>query len=407
MKKLFGSIALTIVAVVMVASGAMAYQATLNVTGERMQSTNATVGTVQAAYYNPAGLVTLAEGFYIDLGNRILGLNKTAETDGGIESESETWTFLLPNAAFVWRVGNGALFVNFGIFDGGAGGSWDDADSMTVLSGNSVLLSSIEGTSYTYGVTLGGSAKLNDMLSFSGAVRYLQYSSVTEYEGAGVTGLGLPESTTSSAYGWQGVFGIMLTPMQGLNVTVQYTTETVLTGKKESELANGMDITTSSVTEWKPNMLQFGIGYEVAQGVEIQLSYNLTLDGESFFAYNERSGGKYDDPSHMIGIGAQYRLMDLLAFSFGMSYHIDGTAPSNGRGDPTNPQLDKLAIGAGVVITPMQNLNIEASISYSFYFEDEGRYTLQMSGMSIPLGNRTTNQNALVFGLGVSYGLSM
>lgn len=402
MKKFFRSIALSTIALAVIAGNAMAYQITLDVSGERTQSRNATQGNVKAAYYNPAGLVNLTEGIHVDLGNRFLYLKTTTELASGLESESETWTTLLPNAALVWRTGNGALFLTFDIREGGAGGLWEDADSINVLGSlstpafNSTTLSMIEGTTYTFGVTLGGAARLSNMLAISGGVRYLSQTKYQYFEGLLVSNGAAAEFKNTSAYGWQGIAGVMLTPMEGLNLTLQFTTETLKTGETISTTRAGVD-TYASYTSWSPAMIAFGAGYTVAPGVEVQLSYNYTLEGSlsygGVYKYDRANGN-----GHVFGVGAEYKIMDLLTASFGISYHDDRTHPNNNN-DPSDPGFDKFVIGFGAIVTPMQNLNIDFGFSYQIFMEAEG----ETAGVVVT----THNRDAYVIGLGVSYGLAL
>ena len=397
MKKFFRTIALSTIALAVIAGNAMAYQITLDVSGERTQSRNATQGTTKAAYYNPSGLVNLPEGIHVDLGNRILNLVTTVENTAGQEAISNTWTLMLPNAAAVWRVGAGALFLTFDIREGGAGGSWiDDLEAVNVLNGTvgNTNITGAEGTTYTYGISFGGAARLNNMLAFTGGVRLLQQNKYNYYEGNFVNFGAIAEYKNTSAYGWQGFLGFMVTPMEGLNITFNYVSETLKTGETASRFRNG-STTYASYTSWSPNMIALGVGYTVAPGVEIQLSYNLTLEGSMSY------GGvyKYDrdnGPASVFGLGAEYKLMDLLSVSFGLSYHDDRTHEVRNN-DPTDPSMDKVVLGAGVVITPMPGLSIDLGMSYHMYLES----TYTTGGVDV----FTYNRNAFVMGFAVSYGI--
>jgi long-chain fatty acid transport protein len=410
MKKFFRSIALSTIAIAVIVGNAMAYQLTLDVSGERTQSRNATQGSIKAAYYNPAGLVNLPEGFHVDLGNRILYLKTTTEVSPvGLESESETWTTLLPNAAVAWRIGGGALFLTFDIREGGAGGFWNDVASMNLLgyalnpagfgmtAGTNSLLTLVELSTYTYGVTLGGAFRLADWLAVSGGIRYLQKNSSGYFEGLAVAGGLLYNRLERSAYGYQGILGAMITPMQGLNIALNFTSMTVKTGKTEKEMVTGFDLAAEAVEDWSPAMLAFGVGYTVAQGVEVQLSYNCTFNGESSYAQTFRFD-RNNDADHAFGLGTEYKLMDLLTVSFGLSYHITGTSESQNI-DPTDPSFDKMVIGAGAVISPMEGLQIDLGLSYQIFFEADGTNNAMAPAVM------THNRDAFVMGLGIAYSL--
>ena len=397
MKKLFRSIALSTIALAVIAGNAMAYQITLDVSGERTQSRNATQGNVKAAYYNPAGLVNLPEGIHVDVGNRILYSKTTVENAAGKEAVSETWTTLLPNAAAVWRVGSGALFITFDICEAGGGGSWlNDPEAMGVLKPATPGLTGSEGTAYTFGTTLGGAARLNNMLAIYGGVRYLQETRYTVYEGPSVNNATLAEFENTSAYGWQGVAGIMITPMESINITFHYVSETLKTGEKQSKFRNATE-TFEPYTSWSPNVIAVGLGYTVTPGVEIQISYNYTIEGSMSYGgqtkYESGNGG-----TSVYGLGAEYKVMDMLTVSFGMSYLDDSSHPTK-MSDPTDPTFDTVIFGAGVVVTPMPGLNIDLGMSYHIFWESN----YEVAGADF----YTYNRDAFVMGIGVSYAVSL
>jgi hypothetical protein len=240
MKKFLVVLGVCLFAFAFVAGDLLAYQEALNISGHRTQSRNAST-TIDAAYYNPVGLVKMQDGLYVDLGNRILGLTTETEVAGsplGLngESSSETITFLLPNAAVSYKSGKGAIFYAFDIREGGAGGFWDDADSMEVIGAPLAVsllgvapgpglvaavatLDEIEMSTYTFGHTFGGAFELNDMVSFAGGLRWFKkISDVTVKYNTGA-------DDTEVHFSWEGYAGFvgaLITPMQGLNVSLQF-----------------------------------------------------------------------------------------------------------------------------------------------------------------------------------------
>lgn len=447
MKKFFGSIALSTIALVVIAGNAMAYQYTLDTSGERTQSRAALAGNVKAAYYNPAGLVNLKDGVHVDLGTRMVFVNKTTDFENfdaatnaaiqinGKSLESSTVSYAVPNAAVVFKSGSGALYATLDIREGGGGGHWELEDSdglrgavaaivlgggngnigalnnLQVVQNFQTYLDDLEFSSYTFGITFGGAFRLNEMIAVSGGVRYLhQIKSLDAGYNSGVSSA-MPDSATMWASGWQGVMGIMFTPMAGLNIAINYMTETYKMGEWEVKNRDGSTYTTTdlldtdalSSNDWSPAMLTFGVGYEVAQGVGIMLSYNLTLDGE-WIIDGTAKYKRANDASHVIGLGTEYKLMDMVAVSFGMSYRITATSSAQNN-DYTDPGFNALVFGVGAVITPMQNLDIDLAFSYVYCFESEfnGRSATNPTALT----QMTHNQNAIFIGLGVSYGLEM
>lgn len=391
MKKFLVVLGVCLFAFAFVAGDLLAYQEALNISGHRTQSRNAASGTIDAAYYNPAGLVDMKEGLYIDLGNRVLGL--TTESDmtalGAAESESSTITYLLPNAALVYRAGAGAVFYTMDIREGGAGGTWDDADGITNIQGT-LIAAGIPGaavvgmtewvaTTYTFGHTLGGTFAINDMFTFAGGMRY--FKKIQDIE---ITGSALDGEYHSSWEGYTGFVGIMAKPIKELNISVQYQGKSAKYGKNSFPTQEG-DLSIS------PSILLLGVSYKVMPELEVMFSYN-----REFTAEEEKPAGEFwfddkDTDKQVFGLGAEYRVNEMILASAGVSYKLTGTADEN-NSDMFDPAFDEIDFGLGAVITVMPGLNIEAGAAYNLYMESENA-----------TGTIIHNRSAWVVGLGVSY----
>ena len=398
MKRFFTILAI-VCAFAMVASSAFAYQEAFSTSAHRTQSRNAVVGSVDAAYYNPAGLTKLEDGLYVDVGNRVLGLTTTTEMESvNAESESVTTTFLLPNAAVAYKTGKSSLFLAMDIREGGAGGYWDDDDSKKVITASGLItaydlangeaiIDSIDATTYTFGYTAGGAFELNDMIAVAGGLRYLKKINdkdvkFTDYGKA----LGQEDVESHASWdGYQGFIGILVTPMDGLNVTAQYLGRSV-------KLANTEDAYNDSEASVSPSMLLLGVGYKVMPELEVMFSYNQEFTG----AWDK--GWDMDFPNEdgnidkkVFGFGAEYTVMPGLIASAGLSYKMTGTADRNNT-DPSDPSFDEVDLGAGAKYTVMPGLDVEGAVAYNYYMEAEDKDETQVH-----------NRSAWVLGLGVTY----
>jgi hypothetical protein len=404
MKRFIRIMAVSVFAVAVFAANAMAWQITQDISAERTQSRNATEGQVSAAYYNPAGLTNLEEGIYIDIGNRMLALKKTTGAAwASMESNSDTFAPLLPNLALIWRGGNGALYFTTTIVGGGAGGSWEHDDLLTIGSNTTLTLGSffdsLDGTTFTIGYTMGGAGRINDMIAVSGGVRLLQRMATANYSGANVANAGNAETIEESGYGVQGVFGIMITPMEGLNIAVNVYTESYIKITETSTFVNDWQ-TYSDESVLEPMMIAIGIGYDVTDQLNIQISYNFTAEGDE----SHDGGATYphyqdgDNNSHKIGFGAEFQVMDMLLVSLGIAYETTGNRgyENNGISNFNNPGLDKMVYGIGAVITPIENISLDLGFAYHQYLEGEMQYR------DVAASKVTHNQTAVVFGFGVS-----
>ncbi|TFH38741.1 MAG: hypothetical protein E4G96_10050, partial [Chrysiogenales bacterium] len=218
----------------------------------RTQSRAAASGSVDAAYFNPAGLVGLRDGFYIDAGYRLMA--KTAAWDmaytGGVD-EAGSW--FIPNFAAVYKAGKGALFISLFMPEGiefieyrkPAGGmplisyfALDlDRIQMETLrnAGLTTTLGSLElpminyVKAYGYWLKgrLGGSFSLHESIAFTGGI------SCGYYEGsrsAGVARLGTVDRIDRNALGWSGFAGLMLGPPKKSVLSIIYTTRLIARG---------------------------------------------------------------------------------------------------------------------------------------------------------------------------------
>jgi long-subunit fatty acid transport protein len=170
----------------------------------RMLSRNASTD-LDAVYFNPAGLTQLKNGFYFGLHNQTITQTKTissgfpklkfAEYIGDVKAP------VFPTAFAVYKIDNWAFSAGFG--PNGGGGSADYANGLPsfekqigrlvpALSSLSLMGItppsdynvdiSFEGTSVFWGIQVGATYKINDMISVYGGARYLP--STNTYKGS-------------------------------------------------------------------------------------------------------------------------------------------------------------------------------------------------------------------------------
>jgi len=170
----------------------------------RMLSRNASTD-LDAVYFNPAGLTQLKNGFYFGLHNQTITQTKT------ISSEFPKLKFdeyigdvkapVFPTAFAVYKIDSWAFSAGFG--PNGGGGSADYANGLPsfekqiarlvpTLSSLSLMGItppadygvdiSFEGTSVFWGIQVGATYKINDMVSVYGGARYLP--STNTYKGS-------------------------------------------------------------------------------------------------------------------------------------------------------------------------------------------------------------------------------
>lgn len=169
----------------------------------RMLSRNASTD-LDAVYFNPAGLTQLKNGFYFGLHNQSITQTKTVNSEflylHNAEYIGDVKAPVFPTAFAVYKIDNWAFSAGFGPNGGGGSATFDKglpsfekqiSSMVPSLSGLSALGYpvadygvdiSFKGTSVFWGIQLGATYKINDVLSVYGGARYMP--SVNTYTGS-------------------------------------------------------------------------------------------------------------------------------------------------------------------------------------------------------------------------------
>lgn len=169
----------------------------------RMLSRNASTD-LDAVYFNPAGLTQLKNGFYFGLHNQSITQTKTVNSEfpylHNAEYIGDVKAPVFPTAFAVYKLDNWAFSAGFGPNGGGGSATFDKglpsfekqiSSMVPSLSGLSALGFpvadygadiSFKGTSVFWGIQLGATYKINDVLSVYGGARYMP--SVNTYTGS-------------------------------------------------------------------------------------------------------------------------------------------------------------------------------------------------------------------------------
>ena len=159
----------------------------------RMLSRNASTD-LDAVYFNPAGLSQLKNGFYFALDNQTIIQNRTINSEFSLlnnpEFKGKVNAPVFPTVFAVYKLDKWAFSAGFGPNAGGGSAKYDKG--LPSFEKKIALLAkgfetkytadlSLEGTSVFWGIQLGATYKINDILSVYGGVRYLP--SVNTYKG--------------------------------------------------------------------------------------------------------------------------------------------------------------------------------------------------------------------------------
>lgn len=411
MKKFLVVLGVCLFAFAFVAGDLLAYNLNYSAEFMRTQSRNASTG-VDANIYNPAGLVKIENGLYVNGGNNFALIKYSHEDPIAGDMEADTFSVLTPEFAIVYKQDKWAAYFNMFVLDGGATLEYENAGGLyfaSALMADAGLFPGGVGTGVGQGIvqrlesgygmlafSLGTAYQLTDMIAVSGGLRGMYYFMDTTIEGLINTGALTPFTLErSETYtGAAGIIGIMVTPIKDLNVALNYQTESVLFGLNDAEgtgpaaAASSKEIDTSI----QPAYLAFGVGYKVMPELEVMFSYNLEFTKARSYGNDQ---GDYINEGQKnaqhFGLGAEYAVNSMIKASAGVLYST--TSDKNAAQNPYSPGLDKIAIGAGASITPMPGLSVDIAVSDNIYLSKE-----------IPeLGDSELKKSIIGFAFGVTY----
>ena len=357
----------------------------------RTLNRNAATDYADIAMYNPAGTVKLHEGFTVN--GSIQFLSKEYEnnvtlgptTVYNMESDEPSY---IPG---IFAVYNNEKFSIFGAFSNvGGGGEVDFSQgSWTTLGAQLYLISlsdvdslvfpgpqQIKGKSYYLGYTLGAAYALNDMVSFSVGLRYVD--AYREAQGSAIIldGTGAPNPPVAIDFeedgdGWGGTFGVNLAPNDKVNIGIRYETITNIdleaTVKEDSYnlLPVLLGITNGEERPRDlPAIFAFGISYRLTPKIRLETNYT------HYFNTGADWGGSEDisDDGYDVGIVFEYLFNEKLTGSIGYMHTELGLDPEYML--PENPELDADTIGAGIAYVINDQFHTNFSIGNSFYEDD-------------------------------------
>lgn len=430
MKKIIFTTVLATIAGAFVFAGGVENKTNLSTGYLRNPSRNVESERPEAAFYNIAGTAFMEDGLYVEAGNQFVIKEYSHEAGASnMKSTEDTPVLLYPNADIVYKQDKLSIFGNFGIYAGG--GSLEYKNTPVIASkvspyakqyseqaqaaeaqGNAAAAQKLSAvaqgfqdvaynhvvdiTSMTYGGQIGVGYAINDLVSLSAAFRtvYGDQSMELSFKNATIASAdvnnGNKVSYDASAWGFGGVFGVHVKPIENLDLSLQYQSLTKIEyefenvkGKMAANLGmvNGKKFNTDL-----PAVLNFGVGYRVIDPLYLSASFNYYFNKQA--EQNSALGETDYDDSFEISVGADYRFNEKVSASLGLSYGNQGQ--NDESNSPFSPVLDSFTVGAGVEYSPTEALTLTGAGMYVEYFEEEYA-TLDL------------NKDTMLFSLGVTY----
>lgn len=384
----------------------------------RMLARDASLG-IDAVYFNPAGLTSLNNGFYLSLSNQSIFQNREITNENPLLNrkvyEGKVTAPLFPSVYAVYKMDRLAFSFGFNPVGGGGGAEYEDglpsfeapvASLVPLLTPfgvtdyrNEVFF---EGSSIFFGAQLGVSYALTDMISVFGGGRYVLANNT--YNGY------LRSIQVNTPIGWMKpgdylrAIAPTLPPAQqpiviGTAQVLDEQTADVEVDAKQS----GTGFTPLIGFSFVPSD-RFNIGIKYEFKTKLELENETTVDGTGMFPDGRKT--RNDMPA-MLSVGAAFKATPKLNLAAGVHYYFDKAA-KYGKGLPNDEVIDnnfiELALGVEYSLTP------ELLVSAGFLRTQTGvneKYQSDLSHSlntnSIGLGGRYSLTRNLDLNLGFLY----
>lgn len=397
----------------------------------RMLARDASLG-IDAAYYNPAGLTRLADGFHFSLNNQSVFQTRKIENSFPLLNDSyyqgDVSAPLFPSIYAVYKTGKLALSGGFMPVGGGGGAEYDSglpsfettySSVPTLLSASGLLTTDydvdifFEGSSVFYGGQLGASYQISEMIDVYGGLRYV--SATNTYEGY-LRNFSInpahPLNPGGGMVNGREFLNNLSTLAAGAAQRVQPIIDANLGGITLNQAVAG-DV----ITQDEADQLAGGLGATYDESLtisEIQGIYSTTAMTAAGFAdelvdrrVDAKQTGSAIAPllglnislSDKFNIGIKYEFITKLELENETEIDETGMFPDGAKTRSDMPAL--LSVGASYKATP--KLNIAGGIHY--YFDKSADYGKAIGGERVD-NSEVIDNNFIEIALGLEYDLT-
>ncbi|WP_270427597.1 OmpP1/FadL family transporter [Fusobacterium mortiferum] len=410
-----------------------------------------------SAYYNPAGLVHLEKGTYVQIGAQLaVGHEKMEYNDKDYKADLFQ---PIPNFALYKVEDDSALYWTFGALGGGGDLKYDDGVAGTAVIPDifyplpiSTTGSKAEGSNLYVQTTLGKVWKVNDKLSLSAAGRVI-YGSRTLKGDLYLNGklknpiggeiININESahidSERTAWGFGGQFGLNYKASDRLNFGLRYDTRVQMNFeadadenkiKKIGSLPILLPETGLGFGDFYPEyadgvkqrrdlpaILAAGMSYKVTDNWTVGLSgnyyfnkdakmdrgaknksVNIPFPGQSIDKEIKGIEAEYDN-GYEIALGTEYRINPKWAVLGGVNYAYTGAKYTSY--DDVEFALDSIMIGTGLKYNSDETTEWVFTVAHYFYDSESGHYDKKYPADKYPaVKNPEYSKSITAFGVG-------
>jgi len=413
--------------------------------------------SIDAAYFNPAGLTKLSDGFHLSLSNQSIFQDRTISNSlfPGEEWNGSVTAPIFPNLYAAYKTGKFAFSIGFMPIGGGGSANFDNgipsiellvgqlpAAYAPVAAGLGTTITgynynaSFEGTSVYYGLQGGISYAITDMISAYAGIRYV--IAKNSYAGT-ITDITLttaePGTITEDRLAAIPPFapyaaglankeldvdqdGTGITPILGANIALM---ENALNIGIKYEFQTNMDVTNSTAKDVMiggtpadpitmypdgdtsnadiPAMLTVGLSYKISDKLTGQIGYHTYFDNKTGWSEIDNPENPSETVSVIdknyweLGVGFEYSISEKLLLSLGYLRAQTGVNDYYQSDLSYSLSSNTFGLGGAYRINDMINLNLG------------GYYTMYQDATAKPSPNTPYDQTYKKTNFGLAIGV--
>jgi long-chain fatty acid transport protein len=368
----------------------------------RTLNRNAATDAADIVAFNPAGVTKLADGFYVKAdvmyfdkkySNNVENVFPFPGEDGEYESTAPS---IIPGFFSIYKQDRWAGFFSVTVPGGGGKVDYSDGNARTAVLAAGIIAAgggaytgirdmSLEADSLQLGYTLGGAFKINDMISLSAGLRYIDAKQEFKGHVDLISALPIPTryevDLQRKAHGWGYFAGVNVTPIENLNFGITYFSRT------ELDFESSVDKDDAGITPligWEdgttqredlPGVIGAGVSYNITPQLRVEVNYTQFLETQAALD-EERFKGIAN--SWDAGIAMEYAFTPQWKASIGYLHtEINGMPEENKLTE--SPELDANTVSAGLVFAPIDRFKISLGALRAFYASETTNSTSSRS----------------------------
>jgi long-chain fatty acid transport protein len=407
-----------------------------NQSAEFLRTLNRNASTdLDAAYYNPAGLVELADGFYLYVSNQSIFQTRTIKSSSAAmaplgfplhdEYVGDTQVPFYPNVYLTYKMDKLAVSGGLTVIGGGGSATYDDGlASFEALAigfasaglgtfglgvGGYSLDAEFEGSSVYLGFQGTLAYAINEMISVAAGARYVMATNtytgtlssvVFDVVPATVIGPQFPYDDVEvdvdqTATGFAPIVSVNLTPSEGVNVALRYEGQTALEFENETkEDGTGSFADGEKFNDDIPAMIAAGAAYQVNDALKAEASFTYYMNTSADWEGREDE----TDNGYEAGVAFEYAINEQLSVSAGFLYSVSGAKDTYHTDQSFS--LDSYSLAGGIKYQINESMQLNLGVFDVFYTEGESAATAMY-----PVDN-TYDKTSIGFAIGVGYAVN-